>query len=71
MKIWICADGYFHQLEMTLKGKSKTAPSQTMGMRILAHMYDFNGTVTITPPPNAKPFKFDMSGFFTPAPMTQ
>ncbi len=54
-KIWICADGYFHQLKMTLKGKSKTAPSQTMGMRILAHMYDFNGIVTITPPPNAKP----------------
>ncbi|MBI4670467.1 MAG: hypothetical protein HY741_02195 [Chloroflexi bacterium] len=70
-KIWICADGYFHQLQMTVKGKSKDAPTQTVGMQVLVHMYDLNGNVTITPPPDAKPLEFNLSGFFTPTPVAQ
>ncbi len=70
-KIWVCADGLFHQLETIVQGKSKNSSAQKMGMRIFAHMYDFNSNIVITPPPNAKPMQLDMPGFSTPTPLAQ
>ena len=65
-KFWLCKDGYFHQMLLQLQAKNKRASSETVGMFIKIHMYDFDGSFEITPPDNAIPFDGSKWGFATP-----
>ncbi len=56
-KIWICDDGYMHQLRMDLVGHSVDYPDQKTGLEILVHFFDQNGNIKITAPPDAVPLE--------------
>lgn len=51
MALWICADGFVHQMKMGMEGKDSSG--KTGGFNMLIHVYDFNGVIKITAPANA------------------
>jgi hypothetical protein len=53
LKLWVCDDGYFHQMSASIDGTAKDPPAQKFSVRIRASFFDFNGTFTIAAPPNA------------------
>ncbi len=56
-KIWICDDGYMHQLRMDLEGHSLDYPKQKTGLEIRLHFFDQNGNIKITAPADAVPLE--------------
>jgi hypothetical protein len=53
-KFYICDDGYFHKLEMSISGK--TNDGQDASLTILFRIYDYNATdIVIEAPADAAP----------------
>lgn len=52
-KIWICDDGYFHQMELQFVGFDNTRPDTTVERTYRLHIFDYHGDVVITPPAEA------------------
>lgn len=68
-RVWVCADGYFHKLQMEMSGSDPKSPGKKVGMNIFLHMYDFDGAFTLTPPADAQPFKPNLNfNLVTPTP---
>ncbi len=70
-QIWICADGYLHQLKLDMSGH-QSGSSEVFGMQVRVHLSDINGKVTLTPPTNAAPLQMpDWFKIETPTPARQ
>ncbi len=54
-KLWICDDGYFHQMRMGFTAQDPSKPSQSFGVKLLLHIYDLNSTIKIAAPTGAIP----------------
>jgi hypothetical protein len=66
IKLWLCDDGYFHQLTMSLEGYQSAKPTDKVSMQVRIHLYDFNISVKITPPANPVPMQMPSFGLATP-----
>jgi hypothetical protein len=56
--LWICQDGYLHQVRMSVQSHDKTKPDQSGTFLMQMHLSDFNGTdIQIQAPANAEPLK--------------
>lgn len=56
-KLWICDDGYLHQLWMNIEGRSKDKPTEKVSLQMRLHIWDFNANIKLTPPANAVPLQ--------------
>lgn len=65
-KIWICDDGYLHQLAMNLEGHDKSKPTQKMAFQIKFRVSDLNTDIKIAAPANAAPMQAPSFSFGTP-----
>lgn len=65
-KIWICEDGYLHQLSMQIEGHNKDKPTQKISMQIKFRISNLNADIKITPPANAAPMQAPSFFFGTP-----
>lgn len=54
-KIWICADGYFHQMRLGFIGHDNTRPDVVVERRYLLHIFRFNEEIVIASPAEAIP----------------
>jgi hypothetical protein len=54
--LWVCDDGYVHQLTVDLVGAPLSTPEQTFGLSMRMQLTDVNGAVTIIQPDRALPF---------------
>ena len=61
VKFWVCDDGYFHQAWVSIEGATADRPNDTIGFRMRLSLFDYNGSFTITAPPN--PAKLDPPNF--------
>ncbi len=69
LKVWVCDDGYFHQLRMSMEGSAKDKPNQKVSILMLIHFSDLNANIKITPPPSPAPLKTPaFFNFGTPTP---
>ena len=50
LALWVCADGFVHQMKMGLEGKDVSG--KTGGFNMTVHVYDFNSPINIIPPAN-------------------
>lgn len=56
-KLWLCADGYVHQLQAAFQLKAESsAGSGSPRMEVAAHIYDLNADIQLVAPTNVKPF---------------
>ncbi len=53
--IWLCADGYVHQISMILEGHPAGSASQKGGITTRLHFYDMNKPLKIAAPANTAP----------------
>ncbi len=53
LKIWICDDGYFHQLRLALDAQDPAKSGQVTGVKLLVRTYDFGGKVQVSAPAGA------------------
>jgi hypothetical protein len=65
LKFWVCDDGYFHKLYMSLEGAQQANPASKGGITMSFHIYDFNAAITITPPVGAVPLERPSTVFQT------
>jgi hypothetical protein len=65
-KIWICDDGYFHQLAMNMEGHSQSNPAQKTAIQLKMRVFDLNANIKITAPANAAPMQAPAFFFGTP-----
>jgi hypothetical protein len=54
-KIWVCDDGYLHQMRINIQAQDQRQPQQAFGMKLLLHAYDFGSNLKVTVPANAIP----------------
>lgn len=64
VKIWICEDGYFHQFEVRIDATDPSMPDQPISIRVVLHIFDYNGNFSITPPSDALPLEMDPNSLF-------
>ena len=50
-KLWVCEDGYLHQIDTSM-GVTDQAGADFM-FKLKLHLYDLDGAIQITPPPDA------------------
>jgi hypothetical protein len=55
MNVWVCDDGYVHQLEMRVDIAPRANPDRTASLGISLRMNDLNIIVPLDPPPDAIP----------------
>jgi hypothetical protein len=55
-RLWTCVDGYLHQAKVHLEGHDPAKTSDKATFDLTFHIFDFNATITISPPANAQPF---------------
>lgn len=55
IKVWLCRDGYLHQLQMTLNPAAEYS-GLFKPLKISAHIYDLNVDIQIVAPTNVQPF---------------
>jgi uncharacterized protein YgiM (DUF1202 family) len=53
VKFWVCDDGYFHRMWVSVDGTATNPPGQKFGMRVRVSFFDFNGSFTVVAPANA------------------
>jgi tetratricopeptide (TPR) repeat protein len=53
--LWICDDGYLHQLKIDLAGAPKAEPAHGFMSGAEVRFFDLNGPITITAPADARP----------------
>ncbi len=56
IKIWVCADGYMHQMKMTISGHDPKVPTDKETINVSFHIHDFGANIQIPAPANAQPF---------------
>ncbi|MEW5720416.1 MAG: hypothetical protein AB1817_17460, partial [Chloroflexota bacterium] len=71
IKLWLCDDGYFHQLTMNLVGYQRAQPTDKVSMQVRIRLYDFGANIKITPPANPAPMQMPFFGLTTPTPTTK
>ncbi len=49
-RIWLCPDGYLHQISIVLEGNPYTGSSQKGGITMRMHFYDMDKVITLAPP---------------------
>jgi hypothetical protein len=54
-KIWVCDDGYLHQVRISIEAQDERQGGEVFGMKLLLHAYDFGSNLKITAPANAIP----------------
>lgn len=52
LKLWICDDGYFHQMTARIAGRTMKDPPKQIERRLRLHIYDYGKIPDITPPTN-------------------
>lgn len=52
-KIWVCDDGYVHQIRIGFDGADQSKPSQRFNFKLLVHIYDFGSKISLVAPANA------------------
>jgi hypothetical protein len=52
-KFWVCADGYFRQMQLTMEGADESNPEQMMTLNMLMKIFDFGGNFDISAPADA------------------
>jgi hypothetical protein len=52
-KIWTCADGYFHQMQLRFVGHDTTRPDTAVERSYRLHIFQYTEPVVITPPAGA------------------
>ncbi len=57
IKVWVCDDGYLHQMRVSMDGTSKDKPNDKVSILMLMHFSDLNGNVKITAPLNPAPLQ--------------
>jgi hypothetical protein len=57
LKIWICDDGYLHQLTLNMEGQAQNKPDQKASISMRFHCWDLNSQIEIQPPPNPAPLQ--------------
>ena len=67
IKLWLCDDGYFHQLTMNLEGHQSAAPTDKVSMQVRVHLFDYNANIKIAPPANPAPMQMPSLGLVTPS----
>jgi hypothetical protein len=55
LKIWICDDGYLHQMQMRFAGHDQSQPERQIERSYRLHLFDFDAAIEITPPSDAVP----------------
>ncbi len=55
-KFWVCADGFLHQVKMSIVGHDPNDPTKNGTFELLLQLADLNGNITITPPADAELF---------------
>lgn len=69
-KVWVCDDGYLHQIRIGFEGMDQSKSSQRFGFKVLVHIYDFGGKISVAAPANpiaATPI-IDLNTLFAPTP---
>ncbi len=64
--LWICDDGYMHQLKMGFTAQDPSSSTKTLGINLSIHLYDFNSKIAISAPANAVPATFQFITTSTP-----
>ncbi len=54
-KIWVCDDGFLHQVRINIEAQDDRQKGQMFGMKLLLHAYDFGSNLKIAAPANAIP----------------
>ncbi len=67
-KVWVCDDGYLHQVRINIEAQEAGKLGQVMGMRLLLHAFDFGSNIKVTPPANAIPAVSPFIQTLTPTP---
>ncbi len=52
-QVWVCDDGYLHQIRMNLEGQNMSKPGEAVGMKFYIHVWDFGGNLPISAPAGA------------------
>jgi hypothetical protein len=55
--IWICPDGYIHQVVGRVDGHDPARPADKAAVELKFHLYDFDAPITITAPEGAQEFR--------------
>ncbi|MCG8353217.1 MAG: hypothetical protein MI924_36075 [Chloroflexales bacterium] len=56
-KFWVCEDGYFRQMQLTIEGADEANPDQTMTIKMFVKISDFGGNFNISAPADAAPLE--------------
>lgn len=65
-KFWVCDDGYFHQMLISIEGRNKDKFNDKVSFQLRLHLWDFNGNLKLTPPTGAVPLQMPFLNFATP-----
>ncbi len=52
-KVWVCDDGYLHQVRINIDAQDESKSGQAFGMKLSVHAYDFGKDLKISAPPGA------------------
>ncbi len=52
-KVWVCDDGYLHQVRINIEAQDNSQSSQAFGMKLSVHAYDFGKELKISAPAGA------------------
>ncbi|HZQ09012.1 MAG TPA: hypothetical protein VFD70_20715 [Anaerolineae bacterium] len=61
-KLYLCDDGYLHQVHMLIQGHNKTNPAQKGTFETLIKLSDFDSNLQITPPAESVQLQLPQSG---------
>ncbi len=56
-KLWVCADGYLHQLQLNASKRPPAGLPGTLGLQVFMHVSDYDKPVILTPPAHALPLQ--------------
>ncbi len=67
-KLWICDDGYLHQMRISFDGADQSQNNQRYNFKMLVHLFDFGTKISIVTPANAVAATpiIDLNSLFAP-----
>ncbi len=57
LRLWVCEDGYVHQMQAELSGVNPEAPDQQVELMVLMRFFDINADISIEAPADAVPLE--------------
>lgn len=55
-KLWVCADGYVHQVEVHFAARQQADPAHTVKTTMLLHLWEYDGLLGVAAPIDPVPF---------------